>query len=176
MVELFASACLSIKPRFGEEHGCTSFSRLPSQTLWFFFPIGTFIGINAVLFVLIAQRIRSLDKEKRSLGIKDRTSEMDSFLVLLKLFIGMGLMWTFEIIAGLIDFHNRQWIWYITDVFNMLQGFYIFVIFICKRNVWNAMMKMKKGNPPALSRKKTAETRVESGNRNTWFPLKISRT
>jgi hypothetical protein len=34
-----------------------------------------------------------------------------SFLVLLKLFIGMGLMWTFEIIAGLIDFHNRQWIW-----------------------------------------------------------------
>lgn len=58
----------------------------------------------------------------------------------------------------------------------MLQGFYIFVIFICKRNVWNAMMKMKKGNPPALTRKKTAETRVESGNRNTWFPLKISRT
>ena len=80
MVELFAPACLSIKPRFGEEHGCTSFSRLPSQSLWFFFPIGTFIGINAVLFVLIAHRIRSLDKEKRSLGIKDRTSEMDRLM------------------------------------------------------------------------------------------------
>ena len=65
---------------------------------------------------------------------------------------------------------------YITDVFNMLQGFYIFVIFICKRNVWIAMIKMKRGSPPALTRKKTAETRIESGNRNTWFPLKLSRT
>ena len=29
---------------------------------------------------------------------------------------------------------------YFTDILNMLQGFYIFLIFVCKRNVYTAIM------------------------------------
>ena len=33
-----------------------------------------------------------------------------SFLVYLKLFIGVGTIWTFDIIDGLIDPNNEHWI------------------------------------------------------------------
>ena len=72
-----------------------------------------------------------------------------------KLFIGMGFTWVTDIIAGLnkhsdlipeyawyvISKFSRVikfylWIFrYVTDLINMLQGVYIFLIFVCKRNV-----------------------------------------
>ena len=55
------------------------------------------------------------------------------FLLYLKLFLGMGFVWTFEIVAGFLDVHEA--FWYAPDVFNMGQGFYVFFIFVCKRNV-----------------------------------------
>merc|ERR1712142_46966 len=54
----------------------------------------------------------------------------------------MGMMWVFEIIAGIFDDQVDESAWYLTDVFNMLQGFYIFIIFVCKRNVYDAILKM----------------------------------
>ena len=52
-----------------------------------------------------------------------------------KMFIGMGFIWTFEILAGLVEGDQRYW--YFTDILNMCQGFYIFIVFVCKRNVFN---------------------------------------
>ena len=30
---------------------------------------------------------------------------------------------------------------YLTDILNMMQGFYIFLIFVCKQNVYEALLK-----------------------------------
>merc|ERR1711981_1043817 len=48
----------------------------------------------------------------------------------------MGMIWTFEIIGGICgDFvHDR--VCYFFDILNMLQGFYIFLVFVCKRRVF----------------------------------------
>ena len=55
----------------------------------------------------------------------------------------MGFIWIFEIIAGLVDDAVHESSWYFTDAINMLQGFYIFLIFVCKRNVFRAIMDVK---------------------------------
>ena len=54
----------------------------------------------------------------------------------------MGLAWIFEIIGGMLDDHTHESAWYLTDVLNMLQGFYVFAIFVVKRNVTDAILKM----------------------------------
>ena len=60
-----------------------------------------------------------------------------------KLFIGMGFIWTFEIISGLTQHKTGESAWWFTDFLNMMQGFYIFVIFICKRTVFNVVFGIK---------------------------------
>merc|ERR1712218_267227 len=67
--------------------------------------------------------------------------DMERFLLFLKLFIGMGIMWTFEIIAGLSGDVTDESVWHFTNVLIMLQGFYVFLIFACKRNVYEALFK-----------------------------------
>merc|ERR1712008_133774 len=55
-------------------------------------------------------------------------------------FLGMGFLWVFEIFAGVSSVD-----WHLTNILNMLQGLYIFLIFVCKRNVFEAISKMRKG-------------------------------
>ena len=49
------------------------------------------------------------------------------FLQYLKIFIGMGVIWMFEIFATNV----------FTDVLNMLQGVYVFWAFVCTRKIGN---------------------------------------
>merc|ERR1712156_1366824 len=120
------------------------FSSMTSKAVWFYLPIGVLLFINAIMFSLTVKEICCLDRQRRQFGIISgkRSLEIDRFLLFLKLFLGMGMMWIFEIIAGIFDDHVDESAWYLTDVFNMLQGFYIFIIFVCKRNVYDAILKM----------------------------------
>ena len=63
------------------------------------------------------------------------------FIMYIKLFFGMWFFWSMEIVSGLLtqeDFSEEYW--YFTDVLNMMQGFYVFVIFVCNRNVYKAIL------------------------------------
>ena len=69
---------------------------------------------------------------------------MEKFVMYLKLFVGMGFIWTFEIISGLTHKSTGASVWWLTDVLNMSQGFYVFFVFICKRKVFRVIC----GNNP----------------------------
>ena len=60
----------------------------------------------------------------------------------------------------------------------MLQGFYIFVIFVCKRNVYNAILKKTgKYNPQSskgVLRKKMAQS-VQSGSVGNTSGTRMTR-
>lgn len=56
-----------------------------------------------------------------------------------KLFIVMGVNWSFEIIATILQ--EPEELWYIVDWFNILQGVLVFFIFVCKSKVWEAIKK-----------------------------------
>ena len=83
-------------------------SALASKVVWFYLPIGVLLSVNAIMFSLTVKQICSLDRQRRELGIisGQRSIEMDRFLMFLKLFLGMGFMWFFEIISGLLDDHS----------------------------------------------------------------------
>jgi hypothetical protein len=57
----------------------------------------------------------------------------------IKLFIVMGISWLLEVIATIFDYPPE--LWYVSDIFNCLQGLLIFIIFVCKRKVLNAVKK-----------------------------------
>ncbi|KAF4522508.1 hypothetical protein B566_EDAN002593 [Ephemera danica] len=64
---------------------------------------------------------------------------LGTFKLYFKLFLVMGLSWTFEIISWLGKMAGAPaWTWYLTDSINCLQGFFIFVLcvwFTKSRNI-----------------------------------------
>lgn len=55
------------------------------------------------------------------------------FLLYLKLFLLMGVTWTFEIVSWSI--YQSNVIWYATDFINVLRGLCIFVLFCMKKKI-----------------------------------------
>jgi len=89
------------------------------------------------MFLGSVKAILQVSKQKRRLHIREarkRSEKMDKFLLYIKLFVGMGFIWTFEILSGLLP-HSSSHVWWVTDTLNMCQGLYVFLIFACKRNV-----------------------------------------
>jgi len=69
---------------------------------------------------------------------------MDKGCLYLRLFLGMGVIWYFEIISWYTgnDQQDQKWA-YVFDVINMMQGVWVFLIFVCKRNVLKVILKKK---------------------------------
>lgn len=61
------------------------------------------------------------------------------FIMNIKLFSVMGISWLLEIISTLYN-QDSMW-WYISDVFNCLQGVLVFFVFVFKRKVLVAFQK-----------------------------------
>ena len=96
-------------------------------------PIMLLLILNTIMFTLTVKSVCLLDKQKRDLGLTSgqRSMEMERsvyfkfalnyerclifisirFLLFVKLFVGMGIMWSFEIIAGLMDDMTNESVW-----------------------------------------------------------------
>merc|ERR1712032_1434860 len=104
--------------------------------------------INTAMFVFIAVNIF---KNHTSNKKGSRSEKVDTMCIYLRLFLGMGIIWYFEIIAfALTSYKLNANIFILTDTLNMcqvgkehlqivfetiLQGVWAFIIFVCKRNV-----------------------------------------
>jgi len=53
----------------------------------------------------------------------------------------MGVNWLAEIISWATGSDGSEYVWYITDIGNSLQGVLIFLIFVCKKRVLNLLNK-----------------------------------
>lgn len=62
-------------------------------------------------------------------------------MLYLKLFIVMGVNWLAEIISWASGSDGSEFLWYVTDIGNSLQGVLIFLIFVCKKRVLNLLNK-----------------------------------
>lgn len=54
--------------------------------------------------------------------------------MILKLFVVMGVSWMLEILSTIFD---GEW-WFLSDLFNLLQGVLVFAIFVCNQKVFSA--------------------------------------
>ena len=109
--------------------------------------MGILLSINAVNFVFIIYKHCSaqLNRRRNNPESTDQRSETSTMFMYVKLFGGMGLLWFFEIIGGLLNSDEVNF--YVFDILNMLQGFYIFVVHVCKPNVINIIMDRINGKP-----------------------------
>lgn len=60
--------------------------------------------------------------------------------ILVSLFLLMGISWSAEVISVLTNGSFEQWV--VVDCFNILMGVFIFIILVCKSEVWE-MLKVK---------------------------------
>ena len=126
------------------------FAELTAKYVWFYLPMSILLLVNGFVFISMAKMLFKLDRNKRRLGLTKHGRQGDhreKFLIYAKLFLGFGFSWTFEIIAGLSSSTTDESIWYVTDVLNMLQPVYVFIIFVLKRSVINAVLGRDKKRP-----------------------------
>ena len=111
IVDHTADKCSALKPDIGLE--ACFFSDQTTTFFWFHLPLAIILIFNTVIFAAVATSIMKMDANQRDMGLRTgkRSEQMDRFLMYLKLFVGMGMIWTFEIIAGICgDFvHDRVW-------------------------------------------------------------------
>ena len=123
--------CAWGKPRFGEELHCF-FADKKGLFLWFYGPISVMLALNLAGCAVIVKVLWRMRKQKLAIGIEaqDQRAACAEYL---KIFVGMGALWVFEILSAFVD--AREELWYVTDVVNMLQGVYVFWAQVCTRKV-----------------------------------------
>ncbi|XP_028981831.1 G-protein coupled receptor Mth2 [Diachasma alloeum] len=132
-----------IKPRFGETR-CW-FPDEISKAVYFYGPMGVTVVCNIFLFISTALKIlqHKRDTATQLKGIDSRRHDDNKqwFNLYLKLFIVMGINWSMEIISWLLNKDTPQYVWYLTDLANTLQGVIIFIIFVWKDKIRRLLMK-----------------------------------
>lgn len=118
-----------------------------SNRLFFLLPMGIIISMNACLFILTAvhcNRVKSEIHRMQSNDCKDSHkkrffADKARMLMNLKLFSVMGISWVLELITSF--YKEPKELWYVTDFVNVMQGVFVFLIFVFKRNVLTAVNK-----------------------------------
>ncbi|KAL7732711.1 hypothetical protein ACLKA6_005860 [Drosophila palustris] len=125
-----------------------------SAMLYFHGLMALQIIFNMTMFILTAIRIVEVKKELESLNLpeareKHVKSDKQTYRMFVRMFVIMGIAWTFEIIAYLVqDNSTLENIFKIFDYINCAQGIIIFVLFVLKRSVWNLIMDRIRGINP----------------------------
>merc|ERR1719188_125 len=143
IMEFTLDECNPWKPRFGE--GSCFFAHKKSKWLWLFGPITVMLALNIIGCIMIVTKIWRQNRKRDKLGLQSRnqqTSKMDKCAQYFKIAIGMGIIWTFEILSQIAE--GKGHFWYFTDVLNMLQGVYIFWSFVCTRRVFTVVFGRRK--------------------------------
>ncbi|KAI8437030.1 hypothetical protein MSG28_010416 [Choristoneura fumiferana] len=73
-----------------------------------------------------------------TLQLMIKHGDVHRFMLYLKLSVIMGVSWVLEVVSFLAPQFS---VWYLTDAYNLLIGVSIFLIFICKKKIYNKLRK-----------------------------------
>ncbi|CAK9800464.1 G-protein coupled receptor Mth2 [Anthophora plagiata] len=130
------------------------FSTLPGffgDMVFFTVPVAVQLTTNVVFFILTAEQCSKVKAEisrvADPLDPRSRRFHADKtkFIMNVKLFIVMGISWITEIASSFVNRYSsymwREELFYATDALNCLQGLLIFLLFVMKRRVHQALKK-----------------------------------
>ncbi|XP_026327675.1 G-protein coupled receptor Mth2-like [Hyposmocoma kahamanoa] len=134
---------------------------------YLYVPMLILILSNWLLFVMTAFNIwrlhRStavLDSAAAGTPAAHRTQRY-RFMVYLKLAIIMGINWVLEVVSS----SNPGFkVWYISDAYNLLMGFFIFVIFVCKKKILRKIIKRLSGHNDWQMRRNMLQFKSNKGS------------
>ncbi|CAD0201199.1 unnamed protein product [Chrysodeixis includens] len=102
---------------------------------------------------------------------KAHQRQRNRFLLYLKLSVVMGLMYVFEIISFRYPGYK---IWYVIDAYNLLIGFALFLIFVCKKKILRKLLKrFSNKNFTSWISKSYSSTASDSNQDTAAIPLKV---
>lgn len=133
--------------------------------------MGLIVLCNIFLFISTAIKIQKHRKDTahhlNGSESKRHDDNKQWFNLYLKLFIVMGITWSMEIVSWLLStVKTPQYLWYITDLANTLQGVIIFIIFVCKKKIKRLLLKkFRRQNKKILSRNSTRSICHSSASR-----------
>ncbi|XP_050712909.1 probable G-protein coupled receptor Mth-like 1 isoform X2 [Eriocheir sinensis] len=130
------SSCY-IKPNFGTYSCFFSYSvthNNGAKWAYFFGPVAVLLFADLVFFLLTVRSLLVTVQQSHK-GTVQRQARQRLRLCF-KLFLVMGISWLAEIISFEL---GPSTVWYISDVFNCFQGFIIFLIFILKPKILQAV-------------------------------------
>lgn len=119
-----------------------------AHKVFFLLPMGIIITMNIIFFVLTAVHCNRVKSEIHRMQANDDTKDSHKkrffadkarLWMNVKLFSVMGISWVLELITTL--YKEPVILWYFTDFCNVLQGVFVFLIFVFKRNVLIAIKK-----------------------------------
>ncbi|XP_066599175.1 G-protein coupled receptor Mth2-like isoform X2 [Prorops nasuta] len=127
-----------IKPGFGI-YSCW-FAGYSETWLYFYGPIAFLLSLNVLYFALTSWR---LWREHREYSGNKLRALRFKCLLYLKLILVMGVTWVFELLSFATDARNKEY-WLVTDIFNTLQGFVIFLLLVATRKRVRKLLAKKK--------------------------------
>ncbi|KMY94538.1 uncharacterized protein Dsimw501_GD26888 [Drosophila simulans] len=130
----------NLRPRVGVGKNCWIYTGDMTVMIYFYGPMLLLIAFNITMFVLSALDIYNVKHSVNGFAKKQETNQQlndqQLFTIFLRLFIIMGLSWSFEILSFLM---SKQQAWAealkVADYFNWSQGTIIFALFILKPSV-----------------------------------------
>ncbi|XP_013170226.1 PREDICTED: G-protein coupled receptor Mth-like isoform X2 [Papilio xuthus] len=127
--------------------GCFIHGR--SKLLYLYGPMFILFVANIVFFVMTAMKIADIKQQTAVLNSKESAmhdhhrKDKQRLLLYVKLFTVMGINWILEVISAL--YPGADFFWMFTDAYNLLIGVTIFIIFVCKRKIFQLIKKRTKG-------------------------------
>uniref|UniRef100_V9IJL3 G-protein coupled receptor Mth2 n=2 Tax=Apis cerana TaxID=7461 RepID=V9IJL3_APICE len=105
-----------------------------------------------IFFILTAKQCNKVKEELKKVTTdqsdprnKQFLANKSKFIMNVKLFIVMGISWMGEIVSALTEnyapFKHHKRFFYPMDILNCLQGLLIFILFVVKRRVHQALKK-----------------------------------
>ncbi|KAL0105699.1 hypothetical protein PUN28_015872 [Cardiocondyla obscurior] len=143
-----------LQPDIGNSNCWFTHSRNAYGELTFFIgPVMILLISNVVFFVLTATHCNKVKAEIKRVTTnpmdprnKRFRSDRKRFIMNVKLFIVMGMSWICEVVSFFLTKYLNYEHWhhiffYTTDVFNCLQGLLIFILFVLKSRVYQALRR-----------------------------------
>lgn len=129
------------KPNIGQGTCFLNSSNAWAEFIYLYSILIVLICSNITFFVITAVRIQRVQRETSSITNQDSSArhtrhsyEKYRFWLYLRLFVVMGVTWSLEVISWVVDSKNHWF--YLTDLFNCIQGILIFLLV-----VWNKKVK-----------------------------------
>ncbi|XP_041978751.1 probable G-protein coupled receptor Mth-like 3, partial [Aricia agestis] len=170
-------------------HGACWFGTLQNtDTDWphyifFVVPLGLVTCTNFVLWLLTARHCAQVKSEVHRLqagSVGDRAKrrfriDRAKYILTGKLWVVMGAGWVSELLSTIVV--QPQWLWLVVDLFNEMQGVFIFMILVFKPKVYYLIKKRlglsRTPIDPRLEKPDARKTATSSGRTSSTF---LSRT
>ncbi|XP_063364476.1 G-protein coupled receptor Mth2-like [Cydia amplana] len=130
-----------IKP---DINGTGCFLEGTGKFMYLYVPMLIIIVMNWILFLMTSFNIWRLSRGTAVLDSpaagnpSAHRTHRHRFMLYLKLSVIMGVSWVLEVLSALSPEYRA---WYLSDAYNLLMGFFIFLIFVCKKKIVKKLEK-----------------------------------